>query len=114
MLNFFTFQSKVKLKEERTSIYRDFIAKNRIVRFVEEDLDGHNASTLHAMSGQVPMTRAHVLLHFRRLIFIRSSLRSHVSLHDSPSVQVNRDRRISLMRSTVAKSSRAYDQDQVD
>ena len=66
------------------------------------------------MSGHVSTTWAHVLLDFWRLIFIGASLHGHVLLHDSPSVRLNHNRWISLMRSTVAKSSRAYDQDQMD
>ena len=64
-------------------------------------MDDHDAATLCAMSGHVPMTWAHVLLVFCRLTFIRSSLRGHVSLHDSHTKQLNRDHRISLKRSTV-------------
>ena len=66
------------------------------------------------MSGHVPTTWAHVLLDFRHLIFIKASLCGHVLLHDSPNVQLNRDRRISLMRSMVAIYECVVDLDQMD
>ena len=53
------------------------------------------------------MTRISFLLDFGCLIFIGVSLCDHMLLHDSPSVRLNHDRRISLMRLMAEKLSRA-------
>ena len=97
MLNFFTFESKVHFKERRTSTYGNFYTKIRVVRFAEGALDGCDCAKL---MGHNPMTRV-LLLDFCHLIFIRVSLRGHVLLHDSLCVRLNRDRPMSLMRSTA-------------
>ena len=81
--------------------------KIRAVRFAEDNLYGFNAYTSCTISGHVPTTRAHLLLKIRRLIFIKASLRGHVSLHDMPSAQLNRDRLMSLKRLTALNYARA-------
>ena len=53
------------------------------------------------------MTRSHVLLGFFPMMFIGASLRGHVSFHDSASVRLNRDRSMSLKRSTAQSYARA-------
>ena len=57
----------------------------------------------------IPWWGLHSLLDFQRSIFIGASTSNRVSLGHSPIVKLNRKRRISLMRSTVAHFSRAWD-----
>ena len=56
--------------------------------------------------GHDPTTRIRLLLDFGRPIFIGVSSSSHVSIRDSPSAQLNRDRRILLTPSTALKYTR--------
>ena len=70
------------------------------LRFTEETLDDYDRAK---SVGHYPTTRIPLLLDFCRPIFIGVSLRDYVSLHDSLSKRLKCHRRISLMRSTVAK-----------
>ena len=71
----------------------------RAVRFAEDHLDGCDCMK---SVGHDPTKRIPLLLDYRRPIIIKVSTLHHVSTRDSPSVQLNHDYRISLMRSTVA------------
>ena len=77
-------------------------------------MDSHDAAMSRAISGQVSMTRARILLYFCRLIIIESSLCSHMSLYYSLSERLNHDCRISLKRSTALNYARALIRDLLD
>ena len=96
------FNQKLHFKKREHRFIEKSSQKIWAIRFAEEQLDAHDAATSHAISGPDPMTQAPLLLDFCRLIFIRVSTWSCVSLHDSPSAMSDRNHRISFMRSTVA------------
>ena len=83
------FNRKLSLEDRRISIYKILTRKLCAVRCVERALDGCDCAK---SVGHDPTTWIPLLLNYRCPIFIRVSSLSHVSIGDSPSVRLNRDR----------------------
>ena len=96
------FNQKFSLKKGDHRFIEISSRKIRAVRFAEGALDDHDDAK---EVGHDPMTWIPFFLDFGCPIFIKVSSSSHVLIRDSPSTRLNRDRQISLTRSTTMNIS---------
>ena len=97
------FNQTLSLQREEDRFIEILMRKICAIRFAEGALDGCDCakSVGHDCTTQIPL-----LLDYCRSIFIGVSTLSHMLIRDSPSVQLNRDCWILLMRSTVVNCRR--------
>ena len=108
------FIQKFSLKRRDHQFIDKSSRKMRAFRVAEDWLEDHDVATSRAISGHDPTTWAPLILDLCRLIFIRVSTWSNMSLYYSLSVRLNCECRISLMRLTITKYAHVVDLDHMD